>query len=146
MILSRKLKSALGCAVALSGLPASFVPAAELAHRPDSPASLYAGFVNPADDCRPRTWWHWMDDEVTQYGITKDLEAMKEIGLKGAQIFFIGGNEAVEGEMSLLSPAWLDAVEHAAKECERLGLKLGSVDKVLPLGDLSRAVMRECGG
>ena len=51
---------------------------------------------------------------------------MKEIGLKGAQIFYIGGNEAEEGEMSLLSPAWLDAVQHAAKECERLGLRLGS--------------------
>ena len=90
-------------------------------------ASLYTGFENPTDDCRPRTWWHWMDDDVTQYGITKDLEAMKEIGLKGAQIFYIGGNSAAEGEMSLLSPAWLDAVEHAAKECDRLGLKLGSM-------------------
>ena len=89
-------------------------------------ASLYAGFVTPADDCRPRTWWHWMDDNVTQYGITKDLEAMKEIGLKGAQIFYIGGNAASEGELSMLSPAWLDAVEHAAKECDRLGLRLGS--------------------
>lgn len=89
-------------------------------------ASLYEGFVNPADDCRPRTWWHWMDDNVTQYGISKDLEAMKEIGLKGAQIFYIGGNAATEGELSMLSPAWLDAVEHAAKECDRLGLRLGS--------------------
>ena len=89
-------------------------------------SSLYAGFVAPADDCRPRTWWHWMDDGVTQYGITKDLEAMKEIGLKGAQIFYIGGNAAEEGKVSMLSPAWLDAVEHAAKESERLGLHLGS--------------------
>ena len=89
-------------------------------------ASLYTGFVAPADDSRPRTWWHWMDDNVTQYGITKDLEAMKEIGLKGAQIFYIGGNAAEEGKVSMLSPAWLDAVEHAAKESERLGLHLGS--------------------
>ena len=61
--------------------------------------SLYAGFANPSDEYRPRTWWHWMDDQVTQYGITKDLEAMKEIGLKGAQIFFIGGKPAADGEM-----------------------------------------------
>ena len=88
--------------------------------------SLYAGFANPSDEYRPRTWWHWLDDQVTQYGITKDLEAMKEIGLKGAQIFFIGGKPAADGEMSMLSPAWLDAVEHAAKESERLGLRLGS--------------------
>ena len=112
---------------AVCGLMTSLSLAAEGAVTPETPAALYPGFANPTDEYRPRTWWHWMDDGVTQYGITKDLEAMKEIGLKGAQIFYIGGNEAEEGEMSLLSPAWLDAVQHAAKECERLGLKLGSM-------------------
>lgn len=91
-------------------------------------APLDAGFVNPPDDSRPRTWWHWVNENVTEYGITKDLEAMKRIGLKGAQItnIYQGGPPESQGEDVILSPAWLKAVTHAAKECERLGLTLGA--------------------
>jgi alpha-L-rhamnosidase len=89
---------------------------------------LDAGFVNPPDECRPRTWWHWVNENVTEDGITKDLEAMKRVGLKGAQItnIYQGGPPEAQGEDVILSPAWIRAVTHAAKECERLGLTLGA--------------------
>ena len=90
--------------------------------------SLRAEFLNPPDSSRPRTWWHWMDDKVTKEGITKDLEAMKRIGLKGAHITNIwqgGLPDGTAGNACVLTPHWLDLVEHAAKECQRLGLQLG---------------------
>jgi hypothetical protein len=90
--------------------------------------SLRAEFLNPPDASRPRTWWHWIDDKVTKDGITKDLEAMKRIGLKGAHITNIwqgGLPDGSAGDACVLTPHWFDLVEHAAKECERLGLQLG---------------------
>ena len=90
--------------------------------------SLEANFNVPPTDSRPRTWWHWINENVTEDGITKDLEAMKRIGLKGAQItnIYQGGPPEAQGEDVILSPAWIKAVEHAAKECKRLGLTLGA--------------------
>lgn len=107
-------------------LPVSLNHAAPASGDPEP--GLDAGFVNPPNDSRPRTWWHWINENVTEDGITKDLEAMKRIGLKGAQItnIYQGGPPEAQGEDVILSPAWLKAVTHAAKECERLGLKLGA--------------------
>jgi hypothetical protein len=84
--------------------------------------SMEANFSVPPTDSRPRTWWHWINENVTEDGITKDLEAMKRIGLKGAQItnIYQGGPPEAQGEDVILSPAWIKAVEHAAKECKRL--------------------------
>ena len=34
------------------------------------------GFADPPAESRPRTWWNWMDNNISRAGITKDLEAM----------------------------------------------------------------------
>src|SRR6185503_17676467 len=51
--------------------------------------SLGDGFSNPPDSAKPHTWWHWMNGNVTKEGITADLEAMKRVGIGGAQIFVV---------------------------------------------------------
>ena len=33
---------------------------------------LYARFINPAKEFRPRVWWHWMNGNVTKEGIRKE--------------------------------------------------------------------------
>jgi hypothetical protein len=111
------------CGLLIAANVASGASAAE-----DDKSPLDAGFANPPNDSRPRTWWHWINENVTEDGITKDLEAMKRIGLKGAQItnIYQGGPPEAQGEDVILSPAWMKAVTHAAKECERLGLTLGA--------------------
>ena len=50
---------------------------------------LSRGFVKPPDSAKPRTWWHWVSGNVSKEGITADLEAMKRIGVGGAQMFFV---------------------------------------------------------
>ena len=84
---------------------------------------LAAGFCNPPASAKPHTWWHWMNGNVSQEGITADLEAMKEIGLGGAQIFDIDYGMP-PGPVRFNTPEWRACVIHAAKECERLGLEL----------------------
>ena len=32
---------------------------------------LYARFINPAKEFRPRVWWHWMNGNVTKEGINE---------------------------------------------------------------------------
>ena len=85
--------------------------------------TLDKGFINPPASARNWTWWHWMNGNITREGITADLEAMKRIGLGGAQIFNV--SDVPEGPVTFMSPQWLDLMKHAASEAGRLGLDLG---------------------
>ncbi len=84
---------------------------------------LAAGFQNPPDVAKPHTWWHWMNGNITREGITADLEAMKKIGLGGAQIFNVS-EQIPEGPIKYNSDEWRQLVKFAATEAQRLGLEL----------------------
>lgn len=84
---------------------------------------LASEFHNPPASARPHTWWHWMNGNVTREGITADLEAMKQIGLGGAQIFNVSENIPA-GPVDYMSPEWRALVKHAVSEADRLGLEL----------------------
>ena len=96
--------------------------------------SLSSTFLNPPTKSKPYVWWHWMGSNFSKSGITKDLEAMKEIGIGGATIFNIA-SAVQESHFPILnnpwpnqtyrSPAYWEAVKHAANEAKRLGLELG---------------------
>ena len=84
---------------------------------------LDTGFRQPPDSARPHTWWHWMDGNVSREGITKDLEAMKQIGIGGFQKFDVGGY-LQKGLVDYMSPAWRDLVKFSISEADRLGLEV----------------------
>ena len=86
---------------------------------------LVRGFADPPASARPWTWWHWMNGNVTKSGITADLEAMREIGLGGAQIFDAKLGALPAGDVRFNSPLWYEMLEHAVREARRLGLTLG---------------------
>ena len=98
-----------------------------LCMRGPSPAAaqdnIERDFLRPPLAARPMTWWHWMNGNVTKEGITADLEAMKRIGLGGAQIFNVSQGEPL-GPIRFMSPEWRALTRHAISEAERLGLKL----------------------
>ena len=85
---------------------------------------LEKGFATPPDSARNQVWWHWLQGNVTREGITADLEAMKRVGVGGAQIFNLS-EELPDGPAPFMSPQWLELVKHAAAEAERLDLELG---------------------
>jgi len=64
-----------------------------------------------------------MNGNITREGITADLEAMKRVGIGGAQIFNVDCGIPA-GPIKVLSPEWRELVVHAAKEADRLGLEL----------------------
>jgi len=85
---------------------------------------LSAGFDHPPAVARPRTFWHWMNGNVTRDGITRDLEAMHRIGLGGVMIFD-GGTYLPAGPAEYLTPHWRELMTHAIQEGNRLGLDVG---------------------
>lgn len=97
-------------------------------------SSLEDDFRNPKTSQKPYVWWHWMGPNFSLDGITKDLEAMKEQGIGGATIFNI--TSAVQESQSptkknpwphqvYRGKEYWEAVRHAAKEANRLGLEIG---------------------
>lgn len=101
-----------------------FIALAALALTPPAiQDALKASFVNPPLSARPHTWWHWMDGNVTRKGITADLEAMKEVGIGGAQMFTVS-QSIPAGPVGYMSQAWRDMTHHAIKEASRLGIEL----------------------
>ena len=89
----------------------------------DPPDPLADAFAQPPEAARPRTWWHWVSGNVSREGITADLEAMKRIGLGGAQIFTVDQSD-VHGPVKFMSPEWRELVRYAFKEADRLHLEI----------------------
>lgn len=84
-------------------------------------------FINPPASTRLRCYWYWMDGHISKEGITRDLEAMRRLGIGEPYIGIIGGGQSglPDGEVKALSPEFWDAIEHAIREADRLGLDIG---------------------
>ena len=86
-------------------------------------ADLESGFKNPPNQAKARTWWHWISGNVSKSGITKDLEAMKAVGIQEAQLFNVHLGFP-QGPIKYLSEEWLDLFKFSAEEAQRLDLEL----------------------
>ncbi|WP_298878685.1 glycosyl hydrolase [uncultured Polaribacter sp.] len=85
---------------------------------------LVAGFQNPPQESKPRTWYHINSDNMSKEGFTKDLKAIKEAGIGGVLVFNVSMG-LPEGDVKYNSQEHRDILTHAAKECEKLGLSFG---------------------
>ena len=79
------------------------------------------------DGARPETWFHLIGGNVSKPGLTADLEAIRDAGIGGIQLFHgqMGAATAwpgVEEQIPCLSAKWDDMIVHVASECARLGL------------------------
>ncbi len=86
-------------------------------------SSLDAGFINPPNSAKPHTWWHWINGNISKAGITADLEAMKKIGIGGAQIFNVEVGIPI-GKTPMMTPQWQEAMAWAFKEAKRLDIEI----------------------
>lgn len=105
-------------ALAALGTLAPRLPAAE----PTDP--LVAGFAHPPASAHPRSFWFWMNGNVTADGITRDLEAMHAVGVGGV-VLYDGGAYLPAGPVGYLDPQWRRLMTHAIKEGNRLGIDMG---------------------
>ncbi len=79
-------------------------------------------FARPRDSARPYVLWMWMGCNISQPGITKDLEAMMDAGIGGATIFSLSDStipwagvigKSPTPEIVAFTP-WWKMVRHAA--------------------------------
>ena len=89
--------------------------------------SLESDFAQPPDTTKPRCYWYWMDGQITKDGITRDLEAMKRVGIGEGYIGVITGQSGTPGNSTTkaLTDEWWSYIEHAIREGTRLGVDVG---------------------
>ena len=91
-------------------------------------------FLNPPKEARPLCYWFWMGSNFSKSGITKDFEAMKNMGVGGGIVTNLTSS-VEESQLPTLnvpwpkqtyrSPAYWDALKFSASEAKRLGLEIG---------------------
>jgi hypothetical protein len=103
-------------------LASSFSPA--WSSTPADP--LAGGFADPPSSARPRVWWHWMNGNVTEDGILKDMQWMERVGIGGLQNFDanLATPQIVDHRLIYMHPDWKDAFAFAARTADQLGLEL----------------------
>ena len=89
--------------------------------------ALARDFAQPPDATKPRCYWYWMDGQITKEGITRDLEAMKRVGIGEGYIGVIGGQSGTPAKdgAKALTDEWWGFIEHALREGTRLGVDIG---------------------
>ncbi len=90
---------------------------------------LENGFRCPPHSAGIRAFWWWLNGNVTQEAITRDLEQMKEKGFSGALLFDAdgssqGSNARVPAGPVFGSQPWIELFVHACREAQRLDLEL----------------------
>lgn len=90
-----------------------------------TPDMLMEGFTNPPDSVKPWVYWYWISDNNTREGVTRDLEAMAEVGIGEALIGNIGYEGMQYGNPGILSEAWWQMIEHTIREGKRTGVNIG---------------------
>lgn len=90
---------------------------------------LRAGFAHPPAAARLRCYWWWLNGNVTEESITRDLEGMKSHGYAGAILVDAdgsgqGGNEEVPKGPAIGSPQWMKLFVHALAVAQKLGLEI----------------------
>ena len=92
-----------------------------------SAADTERDFQNPPETTRPRCYWYWMDGQITKEGITRNLEAMKRVGIGEGYIGVISGQSGTPttGTTKALTDEWWSFIEHAVREGTRLGVDIG---------------------
>jgi hypothetical protein len=106
----------------MAGVPA--VLAIALALPVAAQSTLVDGFKNPPNIARPRVYWYWQNGNITNEGLTKDLEWMHRAGIGGVETFDVAVTTptVVKNRLIYMQPAWKDAFHHSLEVADRLGM------------------------
>ncbi|MDR0336068.1 MAG: hypothetical protein LBI18_03160, partial [Planctomycetaceae bacterium] len=90
---------------------------------------LAQGFAEPPCESKLWAYWWWLNGNVTEQAITRDLEQMKEKGFGGAILCDANGsnqdgNKNTPPGPMYSSPEWMKLFIHAIQEAQRLGLSV----------------------
>lgn len=88
--------------------------------------SLRSGFLNPPQEAKPRVWWHWMNGNISEDGIRKDLRWMDSVGIGGVQIFdaSLETPEVVKPKVVYMTEPWKRCFKTAVSVADSLGMEV----------------------
>ena len=84
-------------------------------------------FMNIPQSVQTSVYWYWISDHLSEEGVVKDLQSMKEAGINRAFIGNIGlsENEAGTGKIQFNTEEWWKIVHTALKTATELGIEIG---------------------
>ncbi|MBI5386008.1 MAG: hypothetical protein HZA90_15135 [Verrucomicrobia bacterium] len=95
------------------------------------PVNLEQGFRTVPDADKPWVYWWWLNGNVDERTITRDLVAMKAAGFGGLLLFDARGyhddqNHVIvpPSKMEFMSPEWRRMVKFAMNKADKLGLEV----------------------
>lgn len=91
-------------------------------------SALQKGFETPPDSVRPFVYWYWLNDNISEEGVIKDIESMAKVGIGGAFIGNIGlerrpGTD--DGKVKLFTSEWWKITEAAVRTAAKNGIEIG---------------------
>ena len=93
--------------------------------------NLVANFKNPPLEARPIGLWDWTNGNVSLPQITLEMEEAKAKGMGGFDIWdvgtFVDQKNIVPAGPPFMGDQSLQAIGHAVREAERIGLRLGLI-------------------
>lgn len=84
-------------------------------------------FSPTQNSSKPWIYWYWMRGAYSKEGITADLEAMKQAGIRGAYLMTIKGPDdppLINPPIIQLTKEFWEMIKWALTEANRLGLKI----------------------
>ncbi|MCX8036267.1 MAG: glycosyl hydrolase [Candidatus Sumerlaeia bacterium] len=90
---------------------------------------LERNFLSPPDSAKPWCYWWWLNGNVTEESIKRDLREMKAKGFSGCLLFDARGYHddhlpPPPPRMEFMSDEWRRMVKLAITEADRLGLQI----------------------
>lgn len=88
---------------------------------------LREGFLQPTGTARPKVYWWWLNGHTDTARMKEELQAMKNAGIGGMDIFEIGfrPDGIVPAGPAFMGDSSLADIVFAIKEASRLGLEVG---------------------
>ena len=83
-------------------------------------------FIETPKDQPLATYWYWIDGNISEDGVIKDLQAMKKVGINRVQIGMIGeGQGTPTGPVKLFSKKWWKILHTMFKTATELNIEVG---------------------
>ena len=87
--------------------------------------TLYNDFQDPTGIVQTGAYWYWLSGNSSREGVTKDLKAMKSVGIDRAFIGDIGQDAVPTGPVRFFSDEWWEIVHQAFKTGSEIGVEVG---------------------
>ena len=86
--------------------------------------NLEEGFLDPPHSARPQLWWHWMNGNVTEDGVRRDIEWFSRAGIGGFCVFdtSFDNQMVVDERLVYMQGDWNKAFALAVGLADSLGM------------------------